>query len=195
MSEPKPDQQETELPEAEPEPEDVEVTPQGVAATGAVGKVNVHTSLQERMHDPAYHHAEMLRRIEELEVGLEQLDKDRQQPVAGIGHNQPPDDMGLLDEIRDEIADIRRDVEILKTRPVELPSPEDRNAVFGATARLERKGTIWRSSLGDIFVDNFAATAGQETGRWFVRVIVGLLFSLTSAAIAWALSASGTMPF
>lgn len=184
-----------EQPEPEPEPEDVEVIPQGVAGTGAVGQVTVHTAPRERMHDPAYHHADMLRRIEDLEFGLEQLDEDRQQPAAGIGHNQPPGDMRLLAEIRDEIADIRRDVEILKTRPVELPSPEDRNQVSGAAARLERKGTIWRNSLGDIFVDNFAATAGQEAGRWFVRFIVGLLFSVTSAAIAWTLSAGSIMPF
>ena len=181
-------------PEPEPEPKNVEVTLQGVASTGAVGQMNVHTSPHERMNDPAYHHATMLRRIEDLEFGLEQLDEDRQQPVAGIGHNQPPDEMRLLAEIRDEIADIRRDVEILKTRPVELPSHEDRDSVLGAAARLERKGTIWRNSLGDIFVDNFAATAGQEAGRRFVRIIVGLLFSVVSVAFAWALSAGGIMP-
>jgi hypothetical protein len=178
-----------------PEPEGLMLPLGDAVGTGAVGQVNANTSSHERMHDPVYHQANMLLRIEDLEFGLEQLNEDRQQPVAGIGHNQPPDDMVLLAEIRDEIADIRRDIEILKTRPVELPSPEDRNEVSGAATRLERKGAIWRNSLGDIFVDYFSATAGQEAGRWFVILIAGLLVSVTSAAIAWVLSASNAMPF
>lgn len=178
--EPEPDQQEAELPE--PEPEDVEVIVQGVAATGAVGQVNVHASPQERMNDPAYHHADMLRQIEDLEIVVDELQQRQDQPTPMMGHNNPPAEDLLNMVSREEFNELRSAFDDLKAQS-ERPVDNGEQAVAAAATvdRLGKRILDWCAQKADLFVDYTMKGAGYAFGAMLVGLVGTVSFWLASA--------------
>jgi hypothetical protein len=146
--------------------------------------------------DPAALHAEMLQRIAALEESIQALPP----PPAGIGHNNPPEQIEAVPYTPQDQTEIMAAVVVLKTQPV-TPTDDGSTAVEAAKV-LEEKGGKFRSWLtrqADNFATEFSKESGKALAKWgwpaLLALIVERLFDVTAVATKW-LAASGIgLPF
>ena len=127
-------------------------------------------------------HAEMLRRIADLERALEQAVR------PSIGHNHPEDSLSDLEPLtREDRREIKNIIVVLKVQPVK-PEPVPAEVVKASDV-LEAKSakiTAYLTAKGDAFVQRAVEAAGTELGKWTIRgaLWVALGRALTAAANA-----------
>ena len=131
-------------------------------------------------------HAEMLRRIAELERALDEAS------TPGIGHNRPPEAIDEIPLDPYDQQDIRRSLAILKEQPP-APSETAIPALEAEAGKLDSYGKrilTWFAERADDFATEAVKEAGKEFGKWGARVtmwkaIGGLLTAAAVATNAW----------
>lgn len=136
--------------------------------------------------DPAALHAEMLRKLS----GLDEVIQALPMPPAGIGHNNPPEQIEPIPYTSQDRSEIEAAVAALKAQPV-TPSDEGKAAIEAAKA-LEVKGSKFRSWLArqaDNLVTEFFKESGKELAKWGARTLFALLverlFDVSTHAMKW----------
>lgn len=131
-------------------------------------------------------HAEMLRRIAELERALNEVS------APGIGHNHPPEPIDETALSPSDLQEIRRSLDELKAQP-SPPSETAVPALEAEAGKLERYGRrvlAWFAERGNDFATEAFKEAGKEFGKWTARltmwkVVGSLLMAVATAAAAW----------
>jgi len=120
-----------------------------------------------RFEDVKTRHAEAMERLENVERLLEQILESR----PGIGHNQPPPvDRIELDEIKREIADIKKQTPVLQ----------------GSQARIAATvATKWIRISESVMV-YLAAKAIEKGAEWLWTQFGEKLFDAAEAILNWA---------
>lgn len=172
------------------EDEEQRVTENGeprVTESGSQEMVAISALMQspDRLNNPLYHQSQMGQQIADVDLMLKDFSSRKQEPIAGIGHNNPPEDSDLTDEFRNEVDDIRKDLQSLKLQSQEYSKYGKSPEVNAVAKRLNDRGTFWRNRLGDNFVDSFGAEAGRQSARWLICSIAVMLIIIVTSAQSW----------
>ena len=150
----------------------------------------------EEPPDPAGLHAEMLRRVDLLEELMAHLPV----PVAGIGHNNPPEAIEEPPFTQEDRAQVAIAIETLREQPAR-PLDEGKSAVE-AIAILEKTGSKvrdWFMRQGDVFFSEAVKEGGKEFGKWAPRALFAIfveqLFSVSSTVTQWLEAYGVGLPF
>jgi hypothetical protein len=151
---------------------------------GAISE-NAISALPDRLTTPNVLHAKMLQRIAALEAAMAQLSPP---PIAGLGHNGPPESIDGQPLSSEDRAAIVAAVMLLKAQRATAPTHSAE--VITAAKRLQSAAeTIgkWLADKGDVFASEFAKTAGAETAKWAFRltILALLLREVADAAMRW----------
>jgi hypothetical protein len=146
--------------------------------------------------DPATLHAELQIRLLSLEEATAALSVS----PAGIGHNNPPEQIDPVPYTSQDQAEIVAAIGVLKAQPV-VPVDEGKSAIEAAKV-LEAKENTFRSWLkrqGDNFVTEFTKESGKQLATWgwpalFVFFVESLLH-VSKLAAAWLASLGISVPF
>jgi len=134
-------------------------------------------------------HREMIARLRVLEEIVSDL---RSRP--SIGHNNPPSAIDVLQIGSEELGNIQSAIDALKVPTV---TPEDITRAAQAVSILRTIGDkLWTALVtmgaytakqADVFISEFAKTAGAETAKWLIRVMAmsAALSAVTVAAEHW----------
>jgi hypothetical protein len=122
--------------------------------------------------------AEVMRRLEPLEVAL----RERDAPTYGqIGHNQPPDDeTAALDEVRTAVREIRAELE------KSVPAMIEISAASEVTERAQ--GRLWKiiGPRVSLAADEFSKAVGKSAGSALtIYGIWTLLHDFVAALANW----------
>lgn len=129
---------------------------------------------------------------DDLRISVEEMDEDEDEEITyeyikksvprirsnlkmledalpvGIGHNQPPNEAEI--NVRD-FEDIRQLLDYVEDSEVEeLENSPDKLAKLALLSiSVTKSVTKYVADVGDVFVKEFAKTAGQQTAKWTAR--------------------------
>jgi hypothetical protein len=125
-------------------------------------------------------HSRMLRELNNVESAFEEL----RNPVAGIGHNNPPQciEPMMLDNV--ELTELKNAVTLLKAQPAEPTEMLDAISRAASTmANIGNKIAGYCAGQTDTFISEAMKSAGNEFGKWSVRSTIVLVAA--AAALQW----------
>ena len=136
------------------------------------------SSSQDWLERVVQRHSDMLAKIQELKGVLA-----TPAPAAGIGHNNPPEPLDQGPLTPKDVESLQNAISVLEKQP---PLPEKTEPAASALSVVQKIGEKV-GKYADLFLSEFAKTAGAEMGKWSVRwlAIAAAIGAVASSAKSW----------